>query len=742
MSVVFDRETVDFSRWKPRLVSELLFWPCIGQSAKATPDMAISDASLAGHQKAARYRIEIPSQNKFFDIGYQEYILISMFDGGTTVAAACGKAAQALGSAALTQQQANAIARWLLRQGLAIDDDEASSASRGRPLSDERSEMLARLNPFWIKIPLGRAERLLPKIAGACGFLFSIPAMILACLTVLVALLVVVAQWPRLAASASGIFSPDLWLLSLTSWIFLKVLHEIGHAAAAQRFGCRITDVGVVLVLFAPLAYVDVTTSWRLRSRWQRIIIAAGGMYVELLIASIAAIVWGFVDAPMLSHQLFCLMLAASVSTVLFNANPLMRFDGYFILTDLINLPNLASEGTLSLRDLASRLFYAKGVRREYHLGWRRVFVPLYGIAALAWRILICITLSIAAAMLFHGGGIALVGIAMIMWVLRPIQMIVRSIGHQADSDPPSVVRAFVVAGCLCVIGTYLVFYAPVPSAIVAPAIVDQADDSVVRSACDGFIDTIHVVDGERVRRNDLLFSLRNDELRQQYQELQMQIEQSEIRQRTAAQTQDIAGMQIEQERCAGLNERLSQLQVEIDGLTVRAPRDGTIIARRLHDQLGRFVSQGDALLKIADLNQARILTSIAQADVRQALSHVGGGVQIRLASATAINGTLLQIKPLASTNVPSMALAGNNQGPLPVRRIEEGPTDENAYRLLEPRFEAIVEMDTALNEEIPLGQTARVWIGYRSQTLHQRASAWLRRLINTHRSPKQQFRE
>ncbi|QDS90717.1 Peptidase family M50 [Rosistilla ulvae] len=718
MSMVIDRLTDDVSQWKPRVLPELVFWP----------DRA---------RGAIQYRIEVPSRHKFFSVGYEEYVFISLLDGKTTVAQACGRAAQTLGREALTQRQADSITHWLLQQRMIVLDgmQPASATAPDNAERDSKTGLLDRFNPFWIKLPLPHADRLIQSAAAFLKPAFSPLGVLLASSIMLIGLSSVAMQWDRFIASSTAIFSPSTWIATLITWVVLKFIHELGHAAAARRFGCETTQVGIVLVLLAPLAYVDVTTSWRLRSRWQRMAIAAAGMYVELTIAAIAAIAWGWIDSPAASYHLFNVIFAASLSTVFFNANPLMRFDGYYLLTDLLELPNLAAEGGMAVRDLTSQLFFGRRSGRDRHYGWRRGVVIGYGIASIVWRILICIMLAIAAAFMFRGAGVVLVGFALLAWVIRPTARLFQSLNRRALQDPAACVRAAVVGGSLAVLAGTGIFYMPISTAIVAPAIVDQGEDVVVRSAADGFVVAIEVDDGKTVQAGDVLIRIRNEELQQQLVELQTEIGQSEIRKRRATEEQDVAASQIEQETRRALDDRMRQLQTQIDGLTVRAHRDGTIVARQLADRLQQYVSEGTELLTIAEPSDRRVMASIAQQDIRQVAMQIGKPVEIKSAASNLATGRLAHIHPLATTKLQHPALAGVHNGPLPVRADQDSGSTKNGYRLLSPRFAAIIEIDPAQIDDLPVGQTVRVRIGRRSLTLYQRIQVWFQHLLDTHRT-------
>ena len=717
MSENIDDYTTDLTHIKLRLTDDLVFWPHRAQ-------------------EHVTYRIESKKRHKFFTVGYEEYIFISLLDGNTTPAQACGLAAQALGREALTQQQAIAVVRWLLQNELAkTDAHPIGDASRPMPKDASGAGSLSRrLNPFWMKFPLVRSESALDKIASTMRWVFDVRTAMLSAVLITIASITVATQWDRFAASSQNIFSPSTWVWMLLTWVGLKVIHELGHASACRKFGGETTELGVVFILFAPLAYVDVTSSWRFNSRWKRIAVAAAGMYVELTVTAIAAITWGWTDSLILSNMLFNVIIAATATTVLFNANPLMRFDGYFILADLLDIPNLYTEGQHAVRNAASRFFFARSSTRYKATGWRRGFVSLYGILAMCWRIVVCVSLAIAAAYMFHGAGVILMAIGLSAWVVRPTMGVCKSIYSRLQLEPAAGLRALLLTGSVAVLLTSAVFYVPITTSICAPAIVDFVDESLVRARADGFVEVIHVSEGDHVQAGDVLLTLRNQELGQQLFDLRSQIRQSEIRQRTAAQKRDMATVQVEKQHRQSLQNRFHQVQVQSESLTIRAHRSGKLLARRLADRIGTYVNEGDELFVIAGGDDKQLVVSIAQEDIGQAAELVGKDVDIRSASRHHAIGTLARIQPLASTRIPHDALAAVNAGPLPVVQ-DEGVDEEKSFRLVEPRFQGIVDISLEHSKYLPVGQTVQTTIGLH----HRTAYAWLRlhldRMLKTARA-------
>ena len=157
---------------------------------------------------------------------------------------------------------------------------------------------------------------------------------------VALAIYLVCQNWLEFYAGSQGILSGYGWLWMVATWILLKAVHEFGHASCCHRFGGNVREFGLAFICFFPVAYVDVTSSWKVGNKWKKIATASAGIYVELFVAALAAIGWFCIDDPMIKSGLYNVMVVASITTVVFNINPLMKFDGYYMLADFVEIPN------------------------------------------------------------------------------------------------------------------------------------------------------------------------------------------------------------------------------------------------------------------------------------------------------------------------------------------------------------------------------------------------------------------
>ena len=241
------------------------------------------------------------------------------------------------------------------------------------------------LSIMFVRIPLFDPDYLLKKLMPVFKYIISPLGAIVWLLVVGAAVKMIFDHFDRVSDQVQGILAPDNLFLLYVGLVIIKSLHEFGHALVCRRFGGEVHTMGVMLLVFTPLPYMDATSSWSFRSRWQRALVGGAGMITEIFMAALATFVWANTGPGTLHSLAYNMMFIASVSTVLFNANPLLRFDGYYILSDLLDIPNLHTRAKGHLRHLVERHVFgykdshspAESVKEAWWLG---VFGVLAGI--------------------------------------------------------------------------------------------------------------------------------------------------------------------------------------------------------------------------------------------------------------------------------------------------------------------------------------------------------------------------
>ena len=388
----------------------------------------------------ACYLIEDPLRGKFFRIGSDEFALISFLDGKNTIAQAIALSAEKLRENAFLENEAMSVCHWLLESQLA----SCGGASQGERLATSarkqaRLRMVAAFNPLAMRLPLWNPNAVVKRIAPYLQWAFR-PAAVFAWAAVCLAgLLVAASHRGELVESSSVLLDRDNWLKLAAAWLVLKLLHETAHAVTCLHFGGNVPSAGVLLVLFAPLPFVDVTASWRFPSKWQRIATAAAGIYVEVFLAAVAIIIWSWTDNAVLRHAMLNVAATAGVGAIAINGNPLMRFDGYYILSDWLEIPNLSGSGQKYLGGLVQRMLGADPPAENRSPRARRI-IAIYAVAALVWRALVyagllLVLYAMAARLGTFLAGTA-VGIAIAAMLVNPVRTAVQFLGKQTSLSP------------------------------------------------------------------------------------------------------------------------------------------------------------------------------------------------------------------------------------------------------------------------------------------------------------------
>ena len=710
-ATAIDADAIDLAHEKPILADDVSVWPVLENGEFV-------------------YRLERRRTHRFYRIGVREYAFLSLLDGRNTVAAACGLAASRLGTRALTSEQAESVAVWSLSEG--IVRIPGIQQSIGEPRSESESRFWKRLNPFWIQIPLVKRSERWNQIWEFLSPAGSASVTTIGCGVIAVGVATYFMNADALHRTAGSLFSATGWIYFLVIWVLLKIFHEIGHAVACHRQRADVGDIGVVLILGAPLAYVDVTSCWRLPSRIRRIIVSAAGMYVELLVASIAMLAWLFLDGPDSRFWLANIVVTAGLSTLLFNANPLMRFDGYYILSDAIEIPNLYGEASAEMKRIANSLFYGTSIQGSHYRAGRRMLLILYGVAAFVWRMLICLTLFVTASLMFSGAGIVFAAFGIVVWFGVPLGQLVRRAIEDFQFDRPTFFRFVASTSVAFVIGGFLLLY-PFSSGVTVHGVVHDPPGDEIRSLSDGFVASVFVCDGDRVVAGQPLIALRNIALQAEMNHLTLDQKVIEIRLRQATDQHDASAESIARTELAALERQIAELRPKVESLEVVAPRDGIVTNRQLAYLEGQFVREGDELLRLSDGGSKEVIAAVHQDHIAAARQSLYRNISVSNVRCRHFQATLHAIDPRASRSLPDPALSALRGGPLevqPVSDSSESPEEENV-RLTKPHFVARAELPT--RGQIGTGARVRVHLGQERRSILQRARIALANLWSQH---------
>ncbi len=636
------------------------------------------DVEVSFHQRRSGpvYVVEDLMHRRYFQVGLPEYQFIQSLNGKRTVGEAIAISARALGANAISEPDALKLVRWLVDNDL-LDSSNAGQAQRRYTLADESAAK--RPNQPWfqkivfLKLPMGNPDGFFLWLQPIFGWLFTHLAFFLWCILIAVGGYTLAQHWEQFQGGAAQIILPENWIYMLATFGTLKILHEIGHGVAVRKFGGVVPEWGIQLLLFiTPLTFVDASASWRFRARRQRIAVAAAGMYVELAIAAIAVLVWANSNGSFAGAIAYNAIFAASVITVLFNANPLMRFDGYYIACDLLNIPNLGQRGQAIMSWFWHR--WIIGLKKLPFPAQARqapVIITLYGVGSLVWRVLIWFGIMIGLALLARGAGLFLVGIMIAAMIIGGIVKFFKLLhsGYAGFRVNPLLLflRLGIFCGVLSAIG-YFVEFRPFTRAV---AVATYPGRTSLRTELPGFVSEVYVNNGEVVEAGHLLARLKNPEKVTELGTARLDVTSSKLRVADYLKERQMGAYQAELENATGLQARYDLAARRVKDLDVHAPVGGRVFLRRPEMLPGRFLQPGSEILSILPEKPPELIISTNQSAGDAFESARAHEVKVRFAGRTGepIAAKVTRIEKTATIAVPHAALASSNGGPLPVRQ-------------------------------------------------------------------------
>ena len=666
-----------------------------------------------------------PFNNQFFRLAPPAYEFVARLDGTRSIQQAWEEALRMNPDAAPGQQDVIELLAQLYGANLIYADLPADTVSLfERQKKRRRHETTSKwLNAMFARLPLWDPDDFLRRSLPFADLVLNRWGGLVWLLAVTAGVKVAVDHWSALVAQGREVLEPANLLLLYAATVVIKLLHEFGHAIMCRKFGGEVHVLGVMLMVFTPMPFVDATCAWSFRHRWQRMLVGAGGMIVELFIAALAALVWAGTGPGLVNTLVFNVMFSASVSTVLFNINPLLRFDGYYLLVDWLGLPNLYQRSLRYLRYLAERHLF--GLRREKSPAANpneRWWLVGYGLIGGAYRLLLFASITLFVANQFLLLGAIMAVFCVVAWVVVPAG---RFLVYLVTSPRLQRTRMRALAVTLGGVAAILLFLAgvPFPSAVRAVGTVQADDYTLVATATPGFVERVLAPSGQMVRGGQPLLHLADPELGYELRTVQAQLQEALARQRQSmalngANLRTIEGVQ------EALRKREAELLRRQQDLTVLAAHDGWWSAPRLDDYVDRWFPRGAILGEIVN---PKNYVFVAQVPTRDALQLVAGKAtaEVRLLgqSGRGLGAMPWRLVPAAAETRESESAVQGEAAPR--QSPKNGASKEN------PVFEVRAELERGQNSVRLLhGQTGVIRFALSWEPLLSQWSRKIRQLF------------
>lgn len=631
---------------------------------------------LVGHASIHRqhfrgqlwYVLEDRASGRFHRFTPAAYFVISLMNGERTVRQIWELACKRLSDDSLTQHETIRLLSQLHQSDVLHGDvpPDVGEMSVRAAKTRNRKLIVSFVNPLAVRLPLFDPDQML----NATQLLFR-PFFTWFGVAVLVgvigyALVLAGMHWSELTENiVDRVLVTKSLLLLLVTYPFVKALHELGHAYAVKHWGGEVHELGVMFLVFMPVPYVDASSASAFREKSRRALIGAAGIIVELLLASMALFVWLNASEGLVRAFTFNVMLIGGISTVLFNGNPLLRFDGYYILADLLEIPNLADRAKRYFIYLAVRyLFGVKDAPSPTNAPGEAAWLVTFGVASFAYRLFIVAVIVLLVATKFF-----VIGVVMAIW--SAAMMIGIPIGKalwflvQDPSLSHNRGRALAVCGGAVAAIAGILLLVPVPYRTVAEGVVWTPEQSAIFAGTDGVVVSLMAHPNAQVAAGQPLIGMKDELLAARVRVLSAETEEFRLR-RDAVYSTDPVQEQLAAEQLRRAEGELALARLRQSLLLVRSPDAGRFILKRPEDLVGRFVHKGELLGFVPPHREPRALVVVPEGAADLVRSDTRD-VELRLADdpGTTYRARILREVPDLNNKLPSAALSTAGGGEL-----------------------------------------------------------------------------
>jgi putative peptide zinc metalloprotease protein len=542
--------------------------------------------------------------------------------------------------------------------------------------AQKNKELLGKVASFlFVRVPLFNPNPLLDRIRSLIMAFTGWTAFSVWLLVLLWGIWTAFENRSALLDQTQGVLS-----VSNLPWLYccltvLKLFHEAGHAFVCKRYGGEVRSAGVMFLMFTPLPYVDASSSWGFTNRWHRIYASFAGMAVEFFFAAVGVLVWAH-TAPGLTHSLaFNVMLIGSVSSILFNGNPLLRFDAYYMLSDYAEIPNLYQKAQQQWKYFGDR-YLLGNVSALSKSTDRKEWAWLTGYGFLSFLYLMLITFGITLFLMDQWLPLGILVLVMTVYsrFLAPLAQLVKHLRSAATQGNRK--RAVSVVAGLGIGLFLLLAVVPFPNATRAKGIIKAEHASNVYAQTSGRLEQLLVQHGERVQAGQVLARFSSIDLEADIRlthSAQVETE-AQIRQTLHKSGEDLSALQ---EKADALELRRINLEEQLQLLEVRASQDGDWVAPSLHEYVGTWLARGHVLGEVVDVSRLRFVAVMQQDQANIMFQKSFQKAELRLdgQSDAAITLSQVSIIPFQSDKLPSTSLGWLGGGEIAVNTQEPSGT-------------------------------------------------------------------
>lgn len=586
----------------------------------------------------------------------------------------------------LSNDDVSSVVEFLIRSDLLKCSTAADTSRLATGYSRRRQAWYKRLvhTYLFFRVPLLKPNNWLTDTLPYVRWLGSSVFFNLTVFALLVGIFLVSRQWDSFTAFLVDLFSVQGFVAYGITLISVKFLHELGHAYTAKNFGCRVPTMGIAFLVLFPLAYTDVNDVWRLSNKVQRLKVGAAGILTELAVAAWSTLLWSLMPDGPLKTGLFLLATTTWISTIIINASPFLRFDGYFLLMDALEIPNLHQRAfTLAKWRLRELLFKLKDPSPESFSLKAQHLLQLFAVGTWIYRLIVFGGIAVLVYMTFPKPLGPILGFVEIYWFIAKPILRELEVWFERRGD---IMRSFRSLTTVSISSALLLlFFVPWDGRIGAPALLISSGTSPIISNQPARIVHKFVNDGEQVSEGDLMLALESPDLMVALLAAREKVNELQLTLNTLALDTNASG------ELAVLHARLNRAIAEVTGLEekvsrlqVRALTDGQVSWYDLELKAGDWIEARAELGKIREVGEYKVEGFIEQAQ----LSRVALGDKARfydeIGRLSPLDLEVVQIDTDATRTLNRPLLASSRGGEILVREAGNQLVPETAiYRVV-----------------------------------------------------------
>jgi len=690
---------------------------------------------LRGHARIHRhayrgaiwYVVEDRVAAKYHRFNPAAYRVISLLDGKRSMDLVWQRLTEPLADDTPSQEEVIRLIGQMHESDLIqfdVDPDVAELFER-RGKQQKRQLASRYLNPIALRFSLLDPDRFLTHAVAWLKPLAGWRGVLLWLAVVLPALLLAPVYWPDLTRNFSEqLLTFDNILVMLLIFPLIKAAHELAHGLAVKAGGGEVHDMGIMLLVFFPVPYVDASSSSAFPGKYSRMLVGAAGMLAELFIAALAFCVWLLLEPGLVRSLAYNVIILASITTIIFNANPLLRYDGYYILADWIEIPNFGGRANRHWQYLAER--YVFGVSQSEPppstAAEKRWFLP-YAPLAFAYRMFVLIGISLFLAQQYFVLGVLLAIWGAVASIGIPLGrgLVAIFTGPQYAAHAGRV-RAVLFGGTALVL--LFLFVLPMPYHTPTEGVVWLPEQAVLRARATGFVQSVDATPGAQLVTGTPVLRGYDPTLSANIRSQAARLEEARSRYDAAWGVRPAQAGQLEEE-VRREEAALARIREDERNLILRAQAAGALVMEQPNDMPGRFLKKGDVAGYVVGEYQPLVRVVVPQSLVDQVrLSNRAIEIKMPQDMASTWTARLIRAVPKAGRDLPSPALGKGGGGSIAV-----DPQDTHGLKSLESLFEFELELPA----EVPgkhIGSRVYVRFEHAPEPVGWRAWRALRRMF------------